>query len=345
MAEDPELERRLEAMFSSARPRPGFEDELWRRIEARRPWYRRIGFQPALRYAPALATLLVVALGVTWLANNLRGGPASSSSATTAGAPAFGSAQNAAPAFGVLPALRPGAEKSATAPEATAGAIDSAAGRSLNGTLPTLPSVLPVYRYDEPSAIDLSRTDAALQARSGLAAVAVTHSDAARGIEPQFSFTAPTAGAAPGTTSEGATAFLASHSMLPSFSYQLSPTGSAGRVIYGRVFDGPTGAIRQVRPDGSSAGLIVDISGGSINASGPLDLPLTIGSYPLRSAAAALSAVNVRPGSTAGAFDHAELVYVLVVSGGHGYYEPALLLTGTGVAMLAPVIAPGWLGR
>jgi len=64
MSEDPDLERRLEAMFASARPRTGFEEDLWRRIEARRPWHQRLGrrFQPALRYAPALATLLVVAL-------------------------------------------------------------------------------------------------------------------------------------------------------------------------------------------------------------------------------------------------------------------------------------------
>jgi len=50
MSEDPDLERRLEAMFASARPRPGFEDDLWRRIEARRPWHQRLGlrFQPAL---------------------------------------------------------------------------------------------------------------------------------------------------------------------------------------------------------------------------------------------------------------------------------------------------------
>src|ERR1700694_420831 len=93
MSEDPDLERRLEAMFASTRPRPGFEDELWRRIEARRPWHQRLGrrFQPALRYAPALATLLVVALGVTWFANSFHGSVTGSPSATSAGAPAYGS--------------------------------------------------------------------------------------------------------------------------------------------------------------------------------------------------------------------------------------------------------------
>src|SRR5256885_16995378 len=127
MAEDPDLERRLEAMFSSARPRRGFDDELWRRIEARRPWHERLGrrFQPALRYAPALATLLVVALGVTWVAGNLRGGGTTSTS--SAGGAPFENAQKAgAPSFGVLPPLA-STSRSATAPQATAGNADTGA--------------------------------------------------------------------------------------------------------------------------------------------------------------------------------------------------------------------------
>ena len=77
---------------------------------------------------------------------------------------------------------------------------------------------------------------------------------------------------------------------------------------------------------------------------GPLDLPLASASYPVRSTTDALAAANVHKGTAGGTFDRAELVYVLVVSGGHGYYEPELLLTGPGGVLLAPVIAPGWLG-
>src|SRR5947209_19958345 len=104
MAEDSELERRLEAMFASARPRADFEDQLWKQLQARRPWPRRLyGWLvvPA-HLAPALAALVVVA-GVGWLATNLH--PAGTS---TASSPSAGSAAlpRPAPAFGVLPSLR-----------------------------------------------------------------------------------------------------------------------------------------------------------------------------------------------------------------------------------------------
>jgi hypothetical protein len=346
MADDPELERRLGAMFSSAQPRRGFEDELWRRIEARRPWHQRLGrrFQPALRYAPALATLLVVALGVTWLAGNLHG-PGGASSTTTGGAPAFGNAQTAAPAFGVLPALTAGTGKSATAPREPSASSAVSSGLVFSGTLPSLPSVLPVYRYDEPTAADRARINAALQAQTGLVAIAVTPSDAARGFEPQFLVNAPARSGSQVGAAETANAFLAGHNLVPHFSYQLSPSGSANHVIYGRVFDGPGGAIRQVRSDGTVAGLSVDLSGGTVSVRGPVDLPLASAPYPLRSPADGLAAANVPQGSGTATLDHAELVYVLVVSGGHGYYEPALLLTGAGESVLAPVIAPAWLGH
>jgi len=345
MSEDPDLERRLEAMFASARPRPGFEDDLWRRIEARRPWHQRLGlrFQPALRYAPALATLLVVAVGVTWLAGNLRGSPPSAGSTTSAGAPAFGNQKAVAPAFGVLPPLARTAQAAVTAPQGTAGA-DSAAGGSFSGPLPSLPAELPVYRYDEPTADDRARIGASLQARTGLAAIGVTPSDPVRSLEPQYSFNAPAPSGSQAGPVETANSFLAGHNLTPNFAFRVTVVGSGADVIYDRVFDGPSGSLRQVRPDGSVAGLTVDLTGGSISARGPLELPLTIAPYPLRSASEALAGVNVRQTTGTAAFDRAELVYVVVVSGGHGYYEPALLLTGPGGVKLAPVIAPGWLG-
>src|ERR1700730_4144955 len=185
MSEDPDLERRLEAMFGSARPRRGFADDLWRRIEARRPWHQRLGLRlpPALRYAPALATLLVVAFGVTWLAGNIHRGQTGAGSATSAGAPAFGNQKALAPSFGALPPLARTGGASVPAQQATTGA-DAAAGARFSGTLPSLPVELPVYRYDEPTPADLARIDAALQAQTGLVAIGVTQSDAARGVEP-----------------------------------------------------------------------------------------------------------------------------------------------------------------
>jgi hypothetical protein len=349
MSEDPELERRLEAMFSSARPRNGFEDELWRRIDSRRPWYQRIGRQlrPAVRYAPALATLVVVALGATWLAGNLHG-LGGSSSTTSAGAPAFGDKSSSLPpAFGVLPPLSKAAEHSLTAPQVggpATGSANASAGGSFSGTLPSLPSTLPVYRYDEPSATARTAAGSSLKAQTGLTA-AVTGSDAALSKEPQFAVSGPPLAGSQAGPAQAADAFLARHSLTPLFSFQVS-VPSANQVVYGRLFDGPAGPIRQVRPDGTSAGTSVDLAGSEVSVRGPLDLPLATAAYPLRSAGEALAAVNVRQAAGGGAtFDHAELVYVVVVSGGHGYYEPELLLTGPGEAALAPVIAPGWLGR
>src|ERR1700737_4438022 len=106
MSEDPDLERRLEAMFASARPRREFEDALWRRIEASRPWHRRltIALRPSLRFAPALAAVLVVALGATWLVGNHSfGGGATTTSSSSGGA--YGAQKALAPGFGAVPPL------------------------------------------------------------------------------------------------------------------------------------------------------------------------------------------------------------------------------------------------
>jgi hypothetical protein len=313
----------------------------------RRPWHQRLGrrFQPAFRYAPALATILIVSLGITWLAASLnRGSLTSSGSTTSGGAPAFsGGEKSSAPPFGVLPRLATGAQPSLGAPQVTAGNAETTAGLNFSGTLPSLPSVLPVYRYDEPTAGDRTRLAAALQAPSGLGAIAVTPTDVARGLEPQFVLDAPAPSGSQGSNADRANAFLAAHNLLPHFAFQLSPADSGSQVIYGRVFDGPTGPVRQVRPDASVAGLTVDITGGTVDVRGPLDLPLAIGRYPTRPAAESLAAANLRQVSGAADLDHAELVYVLVVSGDHGYYEPELLLTGPGRTILAPVVAQGWL--
>jgi hypothetical protein len=346
MAEDPDLERKLEAMFHSAMPRRGFEEDLWQKIGGRLPWHQRFRrrFQPVVRYAPALATILIVSLGITWLAASHGGGLTSGGSTTSAGAPAMGGGEKSAwgPAFGVLPRLASGAQPSFAAPQVTAGNADTTAGLSFGGTLPSLPTELPVYRYDEPTADDRARSAAALQAQSGLS-IAVTPSDAARGLEPQFNFKAPAPSGSQGSIADRANLFLAAHNLLPRFAFQLSPAASGSEVIYGRVFDGPAGPVRQVRPDASVAGLTVGIAGAGVSAQGPLDLPLSIAPYPARSASEALSAANVHQVSVGADLDHAELVYVLVISGGHGYYEPELLLTGAGRSVLAPVVAQAWL--
>src|SRR5947209_8276495 len=137
MAEERDLERRLEAMFASARPRRGFEDQLWTRLQRTRPWYRRLGAwlgAPA-HLAPALATLVVVA-GAGYVIANFH--PAANEAATSGSGAAGGGAYRAdQPAFGVLPAF--GGGKSADS---------SGAGPTLPAITggPTLGPVAPVPR-------------------------------------------------------------------------------------------------------------------------------------------------------------------------------------------------------
>lgn len=60
MSDDPDLERRLEAMFGSLKPRAEFQDRLRERLRARRPWWN----QPALLWLAAAVPALILAFAV-----------------------------------------------------------------------------------------------------------------------------------------------------------------------------------------------------------------------------------------------------------------------------------------
>ena len=137
-----ELERELEAAFASTRPRRGFQDELWRRLQARRPWRRRVG-PPLRRALPALGGLAAVVLvgfllvtvfssGVLQNGHGNAGSAARSTAAGTASLP-----------FGRLP--RP--------PAAVAGLVPGGAfsqpqpATRATAGVPAVPPRLPVYRY------------------------------------------------------------------------------------------------------------------------------------------------------------------------------------------------------
>jgi hypothetical protein len=149
-----------------------------------------------------------------------------------------------------------------------------------------------------------------------------------------------------GDQAAAAQAYLADHHLLPTFAYRL--VLEPDRVVYARQFENAAGPVRQSLPSGRPAGLEVDFRAGAIvSVSGPLDLSLATAGYPLRPATQALAGGAPEDATAAAggrAYNQAALVYVLVVSGGHGYYEPELLLTGSAGAELLPVIAPQWLG-
>ena len=336
MAEDPELERELDAMFASARPRRGFEDELWARIAARRPWHQRLAdlLRPTLRAAPAVAAVLAVLVGAGWLLAHARLGGGSTTSSRAGGAPYI--SQRAAPAFGILPSL---ASAKAVAPQVGAATSDTGTAIVFSGSLPSLPGELPVYRYDEPTSAQREQAAAGLGARTGLK-VTVSASDVAAGVEPRFMVSGLAEAAA------SPDAFLARHGLLPTYLFLvvMDPAGSG--IVYARQFPTPTGSAPEVGRGGLPTGLWVGLEGSLVvGASGPLALPLTEAQYPARTATDALAAAGARalPAAGPNAFDSAQLVYVLVVAGGHGYYEPELFLTGRGGALLAPLVASAWL--
>jgi hypothetical protein len=346
VSEDRDLERRLEAMFASAKPRQDFEDELWRRIGARRPWRLRVRawLESSHRLAPAFAAFVVLAVGVGWLATHVNFRGVNNGASSTAGSARYGSV----PGFGVLPSMASAKQASGSAagsPGPVAPQDNSSPALTFSGSLPVLPGELPVYRYDEPSSEQLNVIRSSLSATSGLE-IAVSASQPAAGIEPRFAATglaAPVDQPLP----QAADAFLAAHGLRPAFPYQV--TAEPGGVLYGRQLEADSGPIEVIGLDGRPSGLEVASSGDSlVGVSGPLDLPLPMTRYPLRPAGDALAAAGVRvlpAGGGAPAFDRARVVYVLVISGGHGYYEPELLLTGPGGTAFAPVIAQTWLGR
>ncbi len=171
------IQRQLDDAFETTRPRAGFEDELWTRIQARRPASTRLrdawlGLIGSIREAPAVpmgavAVLLVVALGVgvvtlSGIHIGGAGGGGTTALSGANGSQQYGSeAGRAGPpgAFGRLPApvLNPGLPpKSAdSAAQPTFAAPDSSyPGRvtlTWTGKLDLTATSAPVFRYSEPS--------------------------------------------------------------------------------------------------------------------------------------------------------------------------------------------------
>jgi len=141
-----ELERRLDAAFASTRPRRGFEDELWRRLDAKRRWWQLLRL-PAQRALPALGglvgVLLVGFLVVTLVSSGtLRGHGAGGAASTTTSA---GSPKEEL-TFGALP--RPPAVPASEASSLGAGQPQPLVPRVPDSAaLPAVPPRLPVYRY------------------------------------------------------------------------------------------------------------------------------------------------------------------------------------------------------
>jgi hypothetical protein len=322
------LQRQLDDAFETTRPRAGFEDELWTRMQAHRPVGSRLrdawlGLIQSIREAPtvpmaAVATVLVVVLGASALLySGIGRGGAGSTATNGAAAPAFGSEAfplSSPGAFGKLPApvLAPknsdtGAPQSATAPTA---AYAGPVALKWTGKLDLTIGTAPVFRYHEPS------TNTADQFATSLGAVLVSRPAGYLGSYQTTDFSVRVKGTtqspprepsyvvlpiaqstvdAAGGPADIALVFLGEHSLVPSWQYTSDAvmSGTVAKVTLDRQF-GVTGYGYAYLVDGNGDryGAEVDLQGNRpISATGPIPLSLESAPYSIISAAQAVQSV------------------------------------------------------
>jgi hypothetical protein len=361
------LQRQLDDAFQTTRPRPEFEDELWLRMQARRPIWLRLrdsysGLIAALREAPAVpsaavAILLVVVIGagLVSLSGLHTGGGGSTAGLSQDGAGIkYGPA---APEYGSLPApsLSRNADGATLAPAdlSYAGPVTLIWG----GNLEVTATSLPVFRYTEPSraaadqfASSLGAAPVAKAVSNALGAYAsgdsidlVVYGTVAQPPrEPTFVlYEVRSASASVGDPVREATAYLTAHSLVPSWPYQtiVESSGPTVWVMFLRSFDVPNqGLVSLVDGAGDRYGIEVDLVAGQprVLETGPLPLSLDSANYPIitsdQAVRSALASSVTSTGSTpypVVRLTKAELVYKLVWAGDHSFYEPAFLFSGT----------------
>ena len=314
------IQRQLDDAFETTRPRPGFEDDLWLRMQSRRPFAVRLrdsiaGLVQGIRAAPAVplasvAAVLVVLIGVGIfsLSGLGRGGGALTSSGSIEALSGGSNRAVAGPqgSYGRLPSpvIAPrgvdlGPQSSQTAPAPTTAAYAGPVTLTWAGQLNVSVGTAPVFRYSEPSttAADqfASSLGAALERRpSGLLGL-YTASDytlTVRGTvqapaqaPAYFILTAPSlpsVSAAGAQPADIAELFLAEHSLAPQWPYTTAVDGTSDqlKVHFLRQFDAP----------GYGLAYLVDAGGNryglevDLNGSRPVlasgPLPLNIDSAP-----------------------------------------------------------------
>jgi hypothetical protein len=399
------LQRQLDDAFETTRPRRGFEDELWLRIQARRPFWQRLqdvaaGLVETLREVPAVpaaavATVLIVAIGIGVLVRSgVHFGGYGASTATSANAPLpLGSKYTLAPSsFGRLPsvALYPGVPPphAAGTPYAEDGSAPAPSPIPSNlyfgpatlswiGQFPASPAPALVYRYQEPAPVLADQFATSLGAGPGKQiatpgylgsyvaqdfGLSITSSWPSPPREPRFFLTPVGVGPSAGDPQTAATAFLATHSLLPTAPYAVAvdpftvqgQSANYVRVQYLREFQLPdTSTAFLVGPLADRYGTeVVFVEGRPYVADGPLPVSLDSASYPLITAGQAVQqalasspsgsqVINPKPVVK---LDQVELVYALAFSGAQGFYEPAYLFSGTfqyqGQTMVKRVLVP-----
>ena len=380
---DPELDRleeRLDSAFATTRPRRGFEDELWTRLERRRPIWIRLWTSARrvnlLAYAGGLAALVVVlGLGGAVLIGGFHPGGGAS---LTSGSSESGGAKQSQPvradaaSFGPLPrpALRGASPNVAQTSPTGASNPDYQGPVTVTAVTAaiTLPAAAPVGRYREPAAADADR----IAANAGAApagptpvgalgryigpgyALVVLPTDTALGAEPRLVITStrpPSAGPA----ADDQAAINLARAFLGGLRADPDPAAGppqvehrgASVVLWRRVFGAAANAV-VVGADGAPLGWQVTVS--NVNtvseATAPATLPLEIAQYSLADAPDLAGRAMAAAGGTGPqvVLDTAQLVYVVAGDGAYGFFEPAVMYTGhftlNGVQYQKRVIVP-----
>jgi hypothetical protein len=361
------LQRQLDDAFHTTRPRPAFEDELWLRMQSRRPLWQRFrdglsGMAAGLREAPAvpaaavaIVLIVLVGAGIVTLGGLHLGGGASLATGTVPTSGGDKSLQPATlPAFGILPA--PGAAATSPALSNSATYVGPVA-LTWTGHLDVTASNLPVFRYQEPTrstadqfAVSVGAAPSAQVAPGGIGmytgenfTLVVIGTVQHPLKEPSFSLSDLKSLPA-GTASDPvavATAYLAAHSLIPSWPYQtvVQKTGTTVRASFLRSFDlQAQGQAPLVDSAGERYGIDVNTATGTPGAyeTGPLPLTLESVAYPIISADQAVRSALASSAPTGGSatvpvvrLTTAELVYAVAWAGDHSFYEPAFLFSGT----------------
>ncbi|MEA2655888.1 MAG: hypothetical protein QOI23_1253, partial [Chloroflexota bacterium] len=320
------LQRQLDDAFQSTRPRPAFEDELWLRMQSRRPVWSRIrdgltGFVAGLREAPAvpaaavaIALIVVIGAGITLSGLHPGGAGTSATGVNQDGSTKFGPV---APGYGALP--QPSLSGQGQVPPNTPAQVSASANQAYlgpvsltwAGTLDVTATSLPVYRYQEPTpaaatqfATTLGATPTGNPVTGALGSYAsgagidlvVYGSQSQPAREPTFVLNEVRSASAPtGDPVSEATAYLAAHSLLPEWQYQtaVEKVGVTERVKFLRTFYVPSqGPANLVDDAGDPYGIEVDLVAAQprVLEFGPLPLTLDVASYPVISSDQAVRA-------------------------------------------------------
>jgi len=317
------LQRELDDAFATTRPRRGFEEELWTRMQVARPAQSKLRdaiarLVRAIREVPAvpaagIAAVLVIALGAGLVAYSGlgRGGGGASSAGTASFGGEQANSDQSAGGFGRVPAPALGG----TGKAATGTAVPAApAGLRYmwSGSLTLTATTAPVYRYHEPTPA------AADELASSLGAVLRDRPDGLLGSYSASTYTLNIAGtrasppssptyfmiatpsmpavdAASSNPADVATVYLAGHNLIPDWQplVAVDSSGDLFRVRLVRQFQiSGYGPASLVDPTGEAYGIEVDLQGNRpILVKGMLPVTMDSADYRIITPATALQAV------------------------------------------------------